>query len=270
MKIARVFPRRTSATPDDADAYTSVPDLFTPQYDEVHISVTWTWDMDKANQLADAWQSHGKVILGGPAFGKQSGDFIPGMYLKNGYTVTSRGCPNTCWFCSVPKREGGIRELPIKDGWNILDDNLLACSDLHVSNVFSMLKRQSHRAEFTGGLEAKILRDFHVGLLADLKPKQMFFAYDTADDLDPLFDAGRLLQLAGICSDSMRCYVLIGFPGDTIDKAEHRMNKTIDAGFFPMAMLWRDECGRKSHEWAKFQREWARMPIIRAKRRVKS
>ena len=57
------------------------------------------------------------VHMGGPAFNMPGGDFVPGMYLKKGYVITSRGCPNRCWFCSVPRREGGrLRELPITEG----------------------------------------------------------------------------------------------------------------------------------------------------------
>jgi hypothetical protein len=51
MKIARVFPTRTSMTPTDPDAYVGLPDLFTPQYDEVHISVAFTWDIPKVQDL---------------------------------------------------------------------------------------------------------------------------------------------------------------------------------------------------------------------------
>ena len=38
------------------------------------------------------------------------GDFVPGRYLAPGYVITSRGCPNRCWFCSVWRREGALRE----------------------------------------------------------------------------------------------------------------------------------------------------------------
>jgi hypothetical protein len=43
----------------------------------------------------------------------------------------------------VWKREGNIvKELPITEGYNILDDNLLRCSEKHVKKVFEMLKKQ--------------------------------------------------------------------------------------------------------------------------------
>ena len=129
MKIARVFPRRTKATPDDPLAFTGPPPRGgLPDIEEVHVSVTFTYDMEKACQLAEQWMKLGvPVHMGGPAFNMPGGDFVPGMYLKKGYVITSRGCPNRCWFCSVPRREGGrLRELPITEGNIVLDDNLLA------------------------------------------------------------------------------------------------------------------------------------------------
>ena len=131
MKIARVFPRRTKATPDDPLAFTGPPPRGgLPDIEEVHVSVAFTYDMEKACQLAEQWMKLGvPVHMGGPAFNMPGGDFAPGMYLKKGYVITSRGCPNRCWFCSVPRREGGrLRELPITEGNIVLDDNLLACS----------------------------------------------------------------------------------------------------------------------------------------------
>ena len=56
MKIARVFPRRTKATPDDPLAFTgSPPKGSLPDIKEVHVSVAFTYDMEKACQLAEQW-----------------------------------------------------------------------------------------------------------------------------------------------------------------------------------------------------------------------
>jgi hypothetical protein len=266
MLIARVFPRRTKATPIDDLAFVDVPGLFPPEVDEVHISVSFTYDLPKAEWLAKQWDHIASVRMGGPAFGYPSGEFIPGRYLKPGYVITSRGCPNHCWFCSVWKRESSLIELPIYDGWNLLDDNILACSESHVRKVFAMLKRQRHKAEFTGGLEAAILKHWHVSLLADLRPSQMFFAYDTEDDLEPLIEASRMLKEVGFTRNQMRCYVLIGYPKDTISSAEKRLKKCVDLGFAPAAMLWKDDNGKSSYIWKRFQREWIRPAIIYRKR----
>lgn len=265
MTLARVFPRRTNATPTDSMAFVGEP-MFWAAADEVHISVTFSWDMKEAERLAREWKHIAPVKMGGPAMGAAGGDFIPGMYLRKGYTITSRGCPNNCWFCSVPKREGDIRELPIRDGWNVLDDNLLACSDEHIHKVFDMLKMQTHPIELTGGLEAARLFPWHAKALRELHPKQLFFAYDTPDDRDPLYYAGKLLLAKGFtrASHSLRAYVLIGYPHDTFEAADIRLRDCMAAGFLPHAMLYRDEIGSRDPQWARFQKTWAR-PAIRAK-----
>lgn len=260
--LARVFPRRTKATPTDSLAFFGPPPWFLPEIREVHVSVAFTWDMPKAELLARQWEKVAPVSIGGPALGQPGKVFIPNRYVKQGYTITSRGCPNRCWFCSVWKREPKLKSFFIQDGWNVLDDNLLACSEKHIRAVFNMLKRQPHKAEFTGGLEAKRLKPWHVDLLADLKPKQMFFAYDTPDDLEPLIWASMMLQQAGFNRHSMRCYVLIGYNGDTFEAATKRLAQTVDLGFFPMAMLYRDDKGKRDPEWARFARLWTRPAII--------
>lgn len=139
-----------------------------------------------------------------------------------------------------------------------------ACSEPHIQGVFDMLKRQPERARFTGGLEARLLKPWHVDLLTELKPLCVYFAYDTPDDYYPLVDAGKLLREAGfmVKSHDLRCYVLIGYPQDTFDAAECRLWQTIDAGFYPMAMLYRDKTGKRNTDWARFQRSWARPAAI--------
>ena len=262
-KIARVFPRKTKATPDDLMAFVGEPPLWA-EADEVHISVCWTWDLSLAEWLEKQWRHVAPVKIGGPATGERSEEFVPGMYLKHGYVITSRGCPNSCWFCSVWKREGDIRELPICDGWNVLDDNLLACSETHLRSVFAMLARQSHAPEFTGGLEARLMRPWIAAELRKLKPKQVFFAYDTPDDFEPLRDAGKMMLDAGftVASHTLRCYVLCGYPTDTLTEADKRLRQAVDLGFVPMAMVCRDAQGSRDPEWVKFQRAWARPAII--------
>lgn len=268
-KILRIFPQKTNATPDDEYVrINKTPSLF-DEADEVHISVAFSWDIPQAEFLFNQWQKAGfNTKIGGPAFNEKGSDFVSGMYLKKGYVITSRGCNNGCWFCSVPKREGGeLRELPIVDGYNILDDNLLSCSETHKKAVFEMLKRQSERPQFTGGLEAKILTLRDAERLFEIKPKTMFFAYDTPNDYEPLMEAGKILRKVGFKKENQqaRCYVLIGFKGDTFEKAEKRLRDAWQAGFMPFAMLYRDFKGEYSKEWKQFQRQWANHFIVATK-----
>jgi hypothetical protein len=263
-RIIRVFPRRTKATPDDVLAYCGPPDLWA-EADAVHISVAFTWDVPSAERLAKLWRHVAPVTIGGPAVGTRGEDFEPGRYLRHGYTITSRGCPRRCWFCAVPGRDGTIRELPITDGYNILDDNILAASRPHFASVCAMLARQNRRAEFTGGLDYRLLTNWHVEQLAAIQPRPAcWFAFDPGDEFDGLYDAAKKMLAAGWTREAhrLRCYVLIGYPRDTITAADVRLRQALACGFTPMAMLYRDERGEVSREWRTFQRTWARPALI--------
>lgn len=268
MEIARVFPRKTQASPTDDLAFFGLPPAAPPEVDEVHISVAFSYDIPRAHELAEAWRGVAPVMIGGPAIGTFAGEFIPGRYLSPGYTITSRGCPNHCWFCEVPKNEGTIRELQIQPGHNVLDSNLLACSTKHIIQVFDMLKQQKEQKKeviLSGGLEAARLTEAMVTRLWDLRPGRMFFAYDTPNDYEPLRNAGRMLKEADFTRRHLYCYVLVGYRGDSKEKAIKRLMQTWNAGFMPMAMLYRDF--KKNHEpdkeWKAFQRSWVRAPLIR-------
>jgi hypothetical protein len=277
MNIARVFPRKTRATPDDALVFFGPPP-FSLECDEVHVDVTFTSDKLRAEQLAEEWKRIATVKVGGVALGDPGQEFIPGRYIKHGYTFTSRGCPERCWFCSVWKRDPKVRTLPIQDGWNVLDDNLLACPEDHVRAVFGMLAKQKQRVEFTGGLQAARLQDWHVNLFASLKPRPVcFFAYDPGDKLETMQVAAAKMLSAGFTSAShrLRTFVLIGYPKDTFEKADARLREMVGIGFTPYAMLWQPEAPsaekwKPAPIWKSFQRSWARPAIIYADQAVKT
>lgn len=261
MKTARIFPRRTTATPDDPLAFVGGPGLFPPDVDEVHISVSFREDLPLVERLEKDWRGIAPVKIGGPALGDIGGDFVPGRYLKKGYVITSRGCPNKCWFCDVWKRDGDVRELPITSGWIVQDDNLLACSREHIKKVFAMLKGQKEPVELRG-MEAARVDPWVADELWKLKPKQMFFAYDEPADLEPLVEAGKLLRFADFTRSHLRCYVLIGHKGDTLEAAHGRLLQAWSAGFMPCAMLY--DVHKQTKPWRDLQKSWMRPASIRA------
>jgi hypothetical protein len=279
-RIVRVFPRRNKATPDDDLACFGPPSLFS-QADEVHVDVTFTADKAKAERLAEEWRHVAPVKIGGVAYEDYKDpyplDFKPGKYVKHGYVFTSRGCPRRCWFCSVWKRRPEATPIPtLHEGWNVLDDNLLACPEWHVRRVFAMLSRQGRQIEFTGGLEAAALQDYQVGLLVDMKPRpNCFFAYDPGDPFGTLKCAADRLISGGFTARShrLRTYVLIGYPKDTFALAEARLKQMLSIGFTPHAMLWDPETEsaekyRPGRDWKRFQRQWARPAIIHSRQDI--
>lgn len=270
MRIARVFPTKTSMSPDDEDAFFRPPPLGCPRYDKVHVSVTFTWDVAKAERLTKEWDSYGLVKMGGPACGNTPGDFVPGMYLKKGVVITSRGCPNRCAWCLVSVREGPLWELPITDGHIVQDNNLLACSEPHIERVFEMLSRQKKAAVFSGGLESGRVTEEIAKRLSRIRVKAIWLSYDGPGRLRQLADA--VAHLAPYFSrEKIRCYVLIGYKGDTLQAAEGRLRRAWAAGTIPFAMRyrkpsldWRNVFEFPQREWNLLTRKWSRPAIIKA------
>ena len=279
MKIARVFPTRTSMTPTDPDAYVGLPDFFTPHYYEVHISCLFTWDKPTAEMLYWEWKDYGDNIkIGGCAYDSKAEDFT-GLYTRPGVTITSRGCPNNCLFCFVPKREGKIRTLPIVEGNIIQDNNLTACPKYHIDKVFQMLSKQKG-VVLQGGIESARVDDYFVDKLRGISLKEVWLAYDHDNADKPLKRAVDIItkqiyrevwseELQRIIRvpdrNKLRCYVLIGYGNDTIEKAEIRLRKAWEIGTLPFAMLYRDEKNTpQTKEWRKFQRKWTRPAIIKS------
>jgi hypothetical protein len=256
-RIVRVFPRRTTYTPDDALSFVGPPPLIRPEADEVHVSVTFTWDMPEAERLAEHWQAFYPVVrIGGPACGQRGGEFVGGRYVKHGVTFTSDGCPNRCDFCMV--RHDLVEHESIVPGWIVQDDNLTACSDRHLNRVFAMLRRQRRRICFAGGLEAARLNARWIERLQSVGIEQLFTAYDRPSDGPDVKRAAELLR-AKLPRRKCHCYVLIGKGDDTLDAARHRCEQVWEWGLWPRAMLFRDESGtRKDDGWRQLQRTFMR------------
>lgn len=258
MKLARIFPTKTNMTPVDLHAYSDVPDLFTPQYDEAHISVTFTWDVKKAKELEHGWRNHAKVIkIGGVAIdGESDQPFQAGMYLREGVTITSRGCPMSCSFCLVRKDLIEFDEFPA--GNIVNDNNFLACSDRHKQLVYKMLRKQKG-IEFKGGIQASRVTAKVAEELRSLSIKTLWLACDTDASLKQLKTATKLLQKAGFKRDHLHCYVLVG-------REEQRLKEVYDIGCLPFAQLYLPPLDHKleySAEARRWQRLWCRPALYR-------
>lgn len=269
MKIARVFPTKTSMCPQDEDCYFGLPPLWTPPYDVVHISVTFTWDLSKVSSLISEWSRYGNVLVGGPALNDRGGEFEPGRYLRPGITITSRGCPKQCPWCFVPSREGKLRELQIQTGNIIQDNNLLACSKKHICKVFDMLRTQ-RQIQFKGGLDATLLKSWTVEVLRGLRIDEIWLSYDRPEAFKSLKKAVEKLK-PYFSRDKIRCYVLIGFQGDTISAAESRLRQAWEVGTLPFAMryrryseVWGGTYLFTERVWNLLTMQWSRPAIIRS------
>lgn len=258
MRIARVFARKTNMIPDDSNAYYGLPQMFMPEYEEIHISVTFTWDIKRAEFLKEQWKGWAKkILIGGPAYGESQDQFLPRVYLKNGVTITSRGCNNNCKWCLVKNK---IKELDIYSGNIIQDNNFLQCSKKHRSKVYDMLKTQKS-IQFKGGLQNDLLTEWDIEQMQGLKIKELWFACDTNHALNSLRKVEQ--KLRGIFNrNKLRCYVLIG---KDWNEENYRVREIYKMGFLPFAQLHQpsDKLIKYLKPWRDFARRWSRPAIYR-------
>lgn len=261
-RILRVFPRRTSMTPTDDLAVIGYPSLWRPEADEVHVSVAFSWDKAQGRYLRDAWAQYYQVVrLGGPAMDGEGDDFQPGMYLKQGVTITSRGCVRHCPWCIVNTR---IRLLDIKPGWIVQDNNILGTGRRHLGAVFQMLRAQRQPITFAGGLDTRLLKDWMAEELRSLKIAQVFLAADCDDALPALQQA--LEKLRFLPRDKIRCYVLWAFAGESLEQSEARCYRVGELGAMPFAQLYQPLDGFIAYpaKWRERARLWQRPAATRA------
>lgn len=262
-----MFPIRTSFTPNDDLAFVGYPPMFKPgdRKTPVHVSVVFKWCRDMAEKIAASWRDHyDDVLIGGPAYGDYGSEFTPGMYLKQGCTITSRGCVKHCGWC--PEKDRDLIELDIKPGWIIQDSNLLACSEHHIRAVFDMLRKQNRPAKFCGGLDKHFLKPWHRELFDSIKIDELWFACDVTRDLPWLERAAEILD--GIPIDKLRCYTMIGYDDEpeSLEESARRIERVFELGFLPFCQLYKPDNSVKVYpaEWKELQRKWARPAAYRA------
>lgn len=246
-------------TPMDNMVFIGDPPLFRPEADEVHISCCFTWGIEESYRLQEAWSLYyDDVKIGGPAIAGSNGEFIPGMYVKEGMVITHRGCNRRCPWCLVPHWEGDLKLLPIQEGWIENDNNLLMCPRRHQETVFEMLRGQKRRVSFPGGLDARLVDDWVAGQLQSLPIEQVFLAADTEAALKPLEEAVK--KLSFLNRRQLRCYVLIAFNGETIPEARKRLEAVWKIGCLPFAQLYQpsDRFIEYSTAWKRLARTWSR------------
>ena len=264
--MIRVLASKTKWTPTDDLSFYTNPPLFVRNWKKntpIWVSATFTWDIETAYSLARAWSLHfDNVQVGGPAFGDPGGEFVPGRFIKEGVTFTSRGCPKQCSYCLVPQREGKIRELEIQTGHIVQDNNLLACSRGHIEKVFEMLAVQRRGAQFKGGLDIDYLKAWNVDLLKKIKVSELWVACDRPEDLKRLDKAADLLGDFSI--KKRHCYVLVGMDGENQEQAQSRCEAVLAKGFLPYAQLYRDEkASKKRGDWRNFCYFWSKPGLYR-------
>ena len=214
--------------------------------DTLYLSIPFTWLLGDAERMAKAHQ--GRVLAGGPAAqlmrneipwaevgGAISFDAL--AYHNPAACFFSRGCPNQCGFCAVPKIEGEWREAwPSRIGPVVCDNNLLAATNRYFGRVIDALLQCGFPCvDFNQGLDASQFSVWHADQLARLPSVKVRFAFDRAAQETRVADAITTARTAGLRGISV--YALIGFR-DTSDDALYRLEKIVEWKAMPCPMRY--------------------------------
>ena len=108
----------------------------------------------------------------------------PRHTANTAYGYLTRGCPNSCPFCIVSKKEGCIarKVADLSEFWRgqknikLIDANLLACKG-H-GDLLSQLSDSGACVDFTQGLDCRRLTDANIAMLQNIQVKELHFAWD--------------------------------------------------------------------------------------------
>jgi hypothetical protein len=227
----------------------------------LYLSIPFTWLLNDAEMIAK--QHKGKVIAGGPAVKligapwAETPDRVPfdTLSFHNPLaTYTSRGCPNKCSFCAVPKIEGDLVEL---DTWKpapvICDNNITACSEKHFEKVIDSLLPFPF-VDFNQGLDAGLFTDFHAWHLSRLQHVKIRFAFDNISRKKVNKQAIDLCNSHKLTNIGIYC--LIGY-NDTPETAKQRLEQIRTWGVMPNPMRYQPLDATEKNSYVDIESGWS-------------
>ena len=207
-------------------------------YDIVYMSKVFNFSPDDT-YIYDA----DKIIKGGTGYDPLSQlpdeidrlqpdySIYPNIPKDTAYGFLTRGCPNKCRWCVVPKKEGAIRpymdvdEIAIEGRRKLvlMDNNILAASDYCIQQLQKIIER-GYRVDFNQALDARLVTDEIAQLLAKVKwldNNRIRFGCDTHGQIAECERAMNMINRYGftgqyflytmLTSDFRECYERITY-----------------------------------------------------------
>ena len=145
------------------------------------------------------------------------------------YGFLSRGCPNKCRWCVVPRKEGKIRPY-----WDIdrvangnkkvvlMDNNILAAGDYAKEQLQKIIDKD-YRVDFNQALDARLVTDDFAWLLAQVKwldKNRIRFGCDTPHQIEECERAMEMINDYGFTGQ----YFLYTMINDDFKESFERIN----------------------------------------------
>lgn len=238
---------------------------FDERYDIVYMSKVFSFSPD----FTDAINAD-KVIKGGSGYairlvdGKECYDkgkdtdlpneiehiypdysIYPRLTKDTAFGFLTRGCPRGCDFCHVKDKEGrrAYKTADLSEFWDgqknivLCDPNILACKDW--KDLLQQLIDSKANVDFNQGLDARLLTEDKCRMLAQIKVKEVHFAWDKYQDRERVLKG---LELFAKYSNKPHAhnavvYVLVNFD-TTIEQDLERIYTLRDLGYWAYVMIY--------------------------------
>lgn len=141
----------------------------------------------------------------------------------------TRGCPNNCRWCVVPRKEGKIRAYrdwrdlvrPDSDKLVLMDNNILAC-EYGIKQLESLID-SGYKIDLNQGMDARLVTDDIAQILSKLKwIRYLRFSCDSIPQIAAIHKTAELLGKYGIKPSKMFIYLLVT---SDLDNAEYRVEQ---------------------------------------------
>jgi hypothetical protein len=199
----------------------------------------------------------------------------PNIPRDTAYGFLTRGCPNRCPWCVVPRKEGKIRpymdcdEIAIEGRRKLvlMDNNILAAGDYAVSQLEKIIER-GYRVDFNQALDARLVDDRFARLLAQVRwiDRRIRFGCDTHAQIAECERAISMINGYGYRGEFF-LYTMIGGKSDFRESYErthywwlrnHECREKHLPNIYPYAQPYRDPDNPHNYppQWQKDMAQW--------------
>lgn len=264
MKISRYHKERS----DEVEWY----DGFSC-YDKVYMSkiFSFTPDYDQfinSDEVSKGGSGYDLTTVLPSAIDRLQPDYdLYGIDRRTAYGFLTRGCPNRCKWCIVPKKEGGIKpymdieEIAIegRDRIILMDNNILA-SDYGLEQIEKIIRLRL-RVDFNQALDARLVTPEVAKMLARVKwLRYIRFGCDTPAQIEEVERTAHLIDGNGYTGQYFLYCILMDF-NESYRRVSYWRGKK---RFTPYCQPFRDIENPSSviPQWQKDMARWVDMKAV--------
>lgn len=262
--------------------------MFSGHCDKVYISKVFNFTPD-----VDFFIDADEVVRGGTGYDATSAlpheidmtqpdySIYPLLPKDTAYGFLTRGCPNKCKWCVVPKKEGAIRPYMDIDEISLggarrkivlMDNNILAAGDYAKQQLQKIIDK-GYRVDFNQAMDARLVTDEFAKLLAQVKwiDNRIRFGCDTSAQIKECERAMELINSYGYTGQ----YFLYTMLNDNFQECYDRINywwkknqqliaKHHKSRVYPYAQPYRDPFNpnRPIPQWQKYMANWVNKKML--------